>query len=109
MVDTMTKWSDIALYRGVLAGFITLMLGSCVGSPLLIKVYGQVHGRETAVAIAWLAAITIGILIALLSRRADQPAKWAAEGKCRQCGYDLTGNVSGICPECGTTLKSENK
>ena len=23
-------------------------------------------------------------------------------GKCRQCGYDLTGNVSGRCPECGT-------
>ena len=23
------------------------------------------------------------------------------EGFCDQCGYDLTGNVSGICPECG--------
>src|SRR5262249_30991088 len=22
-------------------------------------------------------------------------------GFCRQCGYDLTGNVSGVCPECG--------
>jgi hypothetical protein len=22
-------------------------------------------------------------------------------GHCRTCGYDLTGNVSGICPECG--------
>ena len=22
-------------------------------------------------------------------------------GQCVQCGYDLTGNVSGICPECG--------
>jgi hypothetical protein len=21
---------------------------------------------------------------------------------CRACGYDLTGNVSGVCPECGT-------
>lgn len=20
---------------------------------------------------------------------------------CRQCGYDLTGNISGVCPECG--------
>lgn len=20
---------------------------------------------------------------------------------CRTCGYDLTGNVSGVCPECG--------
>lgn len=23
-------------------------------------------------------------------------------GHCRSCGYDLTGNVSGVCPECGT-------
>lgn len=23
-------------------------------------------------------------------------------GVCRGCGYDLTGNVSGVCPECGT-------
>lgn len=22
-------------------------------------------------------------------------------GRCRGCGYDLTGNVSGTCPECG--------
>jgi hypothetical protein len=23
-------------------------------------------------------------------------------GHCRRCGYDLTGNVSGVCPECGS-------
>jgi hypothetical protein len=25
-------------------------------------------------------------------------------GTCRVCGYNLTGNVSGRCPECGTTV-----
>lgn len=25
---------------------------------------------------------------------------------CRECGYDLTGNVSGICPECGKATAS---
>lgn len=25
---------------------------------------------------------------------------------CLQCGYDLTGNTSGICPECGQTVMS---
>jgi hypothetical protein len=24
-----------------------------------------------------------------------------AKGLCVRCGYDLTGNVSGVCPECG--------
>jgi hypothetical protein len=25
---------------------------------------------------------------------------------CRGCGYDLTGNVSGVCPECGRARSS---
>lgn len=25
-------------------------------------------------------------------------------GHCQTCGYDLTGNTSGVCPECGTKL-----
>jgi hypothetical protein len=27
-------------------------------------------------------------------------------GQCAKCGYDLQGNVSGICPECGTTAQA---
>lgn len=27
------------------------------------------------------------------------------QGFCRACGYDLTGNLSGTCPECGTPLQ----
>lgn len=49
----------------------------------------------------WLPIVLVGIPAAWLiykdSRR--QPP-----GHCRSCGYDLTGNVSGICPECGTTI-----
>lgn len=26
------------------------------------------------------------------------------EGHCAECGYDLTGNVSGVCPECGGSI-----
>ncbi len=25
-------------------------------------------------------------------------------GHCGACGYDLTGNVSGVCPECGSSI-----
>ncbi|MBN1342282.1 MAG: hypothetical protein JXQ73_06360 [Phycisphaerae bacterium] len=31
--------------------------------------------------------------------RPSRPWLWA--GRCRKCGYDLTGNTSGRCPECG--------
>jgi len=27
-------------------------------------------------------------------------------GHCAECGYDLTGNISGRCPECGTPTSS---
>lgn len=36
----------------------------------------------------------------------------AVPGFCRKCGYDLTGNASGRCPECGTpaeTTYAENR
>ncbi len=39
----------------------------------------------------------IGAVIALV-RRKPRP------GRCSKCDYDLTGNESGICPECGTKI-----
>ena len=27
------------------------------------------------------------------------------KGHCQSCGYDLTGNTSGVCPECGTDVQ----
>jgi ABC-type ATPase with predicted acetyltransferase domain len=29
-------------------------------------------------------------------------------GHCQKCGYDLTGNVSGRCPECGTAIEGNS-
>ena len=37
------------------------------------------------------------------SRRRCRRAARMASGHCGKCGYDLTGNVSGRCPECGET------
>ena len=28
-------------------------------------------------------------------------------GRCAQCGYNLRGNVSGVCPECGGPVPDE--
>jgi hypothetical protein len=57
-------------------------------------------------------AIPLLPLIALLSAWGLYPfipsyRRWRSRNqwdKCRECGYNLTGNVSGICPECGTPL-----
>ena len=42
----------------------------------------------------------------LVVRRQRARAK-QVEGSCRECGYDLTGNVSGVCPECGTRIEKK--
>ena len=47
--------------------------------------------------------------LAWLSRRSIQRSLWrklAARGIpcCMHCGYNLTGNVSGVCPECGEQI-----
>jgi hypothetical protein len=31
------------------------------------------------------------------------------EKLCVECGYDLTSNISGICPECGTAIKPKQR
>ncbi|MBN1511878.1 MAG: hypothetical protein JXB13_07670 [Phycisphaerae bacterium] len=56
---------------------------------------------------AWLFPIATAAVAAILIF-----AFWCAErlrippGHCRQCRYDLTGNQSGVCPECGAPLTS---
>lgn len=35
-----------------------------------------------------------------------RPDRRALPGHCRRCAYDLTGNVSGVCPECGTKCQN---
>lgn len=37
-----------------------------------------------------------------LRRRRKQSAD--ETGRCATCGYNLTGNASGVCPECGTPV-----
>ena len=39
-------------------------------------------------------------------RRLSRRRKRLARGLCPGCGYDLTGNLSGVCPECGEARAS---
>lgn len=41
----------------------------------------------------------------LIGRLLLGPVRILERGACLQCGYDLTGNQSGYCPECGGTVE----
>jgi hypothetical protein len=43
------------------------------------------------------------VLARLLRKRT--PAWRRRHGLCARCGYDLTGNTSGVCPECGRAAR----
>lgn len=51
--------------------------------------------------VPYLGTLAIVSLLYWISRR--RPA-----GQCQECSYDLTGNTSGVCPECGTTTASSD-
>ena len=58
-------------------------------------VYGLLIGFVNLIAAPFVAC-AVGIAAYWCDRRHRYPP-----GHCRRCGYDLTGNVSGTCPECG--------
>ena len=47
-----------------------------------------------------------GVVVAVLVY-AFLPGQRAVETQCLKCGYDLTGNTSGVCPECGMEITRE--
>jgi hypothetical protein len=54
----------------------------------------------------WLVLVGCAIPVYVLWR---WEARSSPAGKCRRCHYDLTGNVSGLCPECGTAIPKETQ
>jgi hypothetical protein len=51
---------------------------------------------------AMLAAAALPLARAPAACAALRRRRRTAGGRCPRCGYDLTGNISGVCPECGT-------
>jgi hypothetical protein len=48
-------------------------------------------------------AVSLGLLAVTVYLWAKRNGRGSGTG-CRFCSYDLTGNVSGVCPECGTAI-----
>ena len=67
--------------------------------------------RRAAVVMGGFLVVAVAIVIiqgldwgrrmpAILQRRRERRRR--AAGECLGCGYSLAGNLSGVCPECGT-------
>jgi hypothetical protein len=49
----------------------------------------------------WVPVLVSSVATVILFRGVRRKQR---KGSCRSCGYDLTGNMSGVCPECGTPI-----
>lgn len=72
---TFTTWADLVRDAADLA--------STLPPDLLISISHSAHGADGIVTV-W---------------------HWGKPEACRRCGYDLTGNKAGVCPECGTEVE----
>ncbi len=65
--------------------------------------------NATLLGALWASALAASVVCTASLWRIQIPERRWAEGKCAKCGYDLTGNESGVCLECGTRIKEETR
>ncbi len=86
-------WRDVLLFGALSAPFAL-----CVMTSMLISSNPVFAVLASA---ALIAALVAGLRELYLDTLRDVP-----RGVCAGCGYDLTGNESGVCPECGTSVSA---
>jgi len=89
--------------------FVPALVMGCV-LPLIMLAFQAAFGRSTtwpgfiartSTSILVMAAITLAFARYAAHALRDE-LRSCAVGCCLNCWYDLTGNESGVCPECGT-------
>jgi hypothetical protein len=87
------RWPQPVLLAIAIIGTIfypVMALGSCMGGA-----FG--NSFDVVVPLIWVPAAWVYLRSRFRSPRYPK-------NHCQSCGYDLTGNVSGRCPECGTVI-----
>ena len=88
---------------GAIAGFVSAALGG-VAMEIGIALKEGVDWSVVLPVVLPLAAIP-GSILGLFGAGIFGPIPSASStNECQACGYDLTGNVSGRCPECGNSI-----
>ena len=76
--------------------------GIGLAAALCYVAFSEAGRRGTGLAVVWVALVACAAIAWWWwDRPIDLAAQRRASGQCPYCGYDLTGNVSGVCPECG--------
>jgi hypothetical protein len=68
-----------------------------------------IPGRITQFMFPWWLPMVIFGIVPLVALSRWLLRRRIPEGHCQGCGYNLTGNVSGVCPECGGAIADGSK
>lgn len=89
-----------------LRSFAGFQWGDHVGTPLAANVPVAPFRLYRVIGVPCWALSAAGLILPVVRRaRRRRLRRGLARALCRSCGYDLTGNVSGVCPECGTKVE----
>jgi len=93
---------SVTILHHVHQSVMIFMVESLVGSPSW-----EEWLRAVATSIAWF----VPFMIFALAVFGPSAFRWWRDrhrripsGHCQKCGYNLTGNTSGVCPECGEKI-----
>lgn len=114
MLYALAIWIAVFLIR---RKWLRILVLTGAASIVPLAAHTLIHLLETNLArpdqapLAWLSVVgdtyaalvfAVGLFIALTAKRKEPH-------DCRACGYDLAGNTSGACPECGHTIPSAQR
>jgi len=106
LVARLTKIRDAAVIQRLLVHLLSMaMLAVSITWALDPDPWGR-YRRTDIHADQWivLGLIAATLITVVFTYRRKKPLPL---GFCPTCGYNLTGNISGICPECGTPVPEE--
>ncbi len=73
-------------------------------APFPYKNIGPLIFSVHASALVW--TVLCSLLIAVIAYGIAKSLPWWVDpNKCRECSYNLTGNITGKCPECGEVIR----
>ena len=101
--ESMISRIDKAFY----AGFISFTAGVTIFAVLLNKFPSLNDSIPPVLAsVPLVGPLVIGVVVGFAVWKRSLRLERSETGKCVVCEYDLTGNESGVCPECGTEIES---
>ncbi|MCH7872044.1 MAG: hypothetical protein IID33_10130 [Planctomycetes bacterium] len=92
-------------------GSLTILLDDPLPAPFVIQPHAAGMYRWDEMATDWtsfaeLPLVTLLFAVAVPTLLVQHFVPKFPRGCCRRCGYDLAGNLSGTCPECGQSSAS---